>query len=234
MLLTGGFILSFTPEVLSGGTLKGRSSGLAAGCLVPASSILELYLGNPQQRRERAVYAEWQAQQALEPDWDIPEDDGGSASGAELIGQAAPEFELPQLVGETFRLADHAGKVVVLDFWASWCGPCVLALPDYIDATREFEESELTFVAVNLEESAQQIRAFMKKKDLEMRVALDAGATVASAYRVNGIPHTVIIGPDGIVEYVHVGYDSNGGEELHRIAKKILAGTWDGAADDSP
>ena len=193
---------------------------------MPAATISRLYLGDPEQRNSTAAYSQWRARHGLEPDWDIAKSDGGNADGSELIGQAAADFELPQVDGETFRLSEHAGKIIVLDFWATWCRPCVAALPDYVEATRHFHESELVFVAVNIEESPQQIRAFLKEHQLDMRVAIDGGSEVASQYQVGGIPHSLIISPEGTIEYVHVGYDPDAGSEIQRVAEAILSGNW--------
>ena len=115
---------------------------------------------------------------------------------------------------------------MVLDFWATWCGPCVTALPDYVESTKHFDESELVFVAVNIEEAPQQIRTFLSTHELDVRVAIDGGSEVASAYQVNGIPHLLIISPEGTIEYVHVGYDPDSGAEIQRIAEAILSGLW--------
>jgi peroxiredoxin len=224
-VLNGGFLVSMTPVSLSQGLLHGESPVLGE-CNVPANAISRLYLGNPDERQSTAAYSQWKARHAMEPDWDIAKSEGGSSAGSELVGHAAPDFELPQLDGKTFRLSEHAGKIVVLDFWATWCGPCVAALPDYVEATKHFDESELVFVAVNIEEAPQQIRAFLSKHELDVRVAIDGGSEVASAYQVNGIPHSLIISPAGTIEYVHVGYDSDAGAEIQRIAEAILSGLW--------
>ena len=224
-VLSGGFLVSMTPTGLSEGLLYGESPVLGR-CSVPAVSISRLHLGDPQQRSNTAAYSQWRARHASEPDWDIARNNGDNAPGTELIGRAAPDFELPQVNGETFRLSENAGKIVVLDFWATWCGPCVAALPDYVEATNHFNESELAFVAVNIEESPQQIRAFLKEHELNLRVAVDGGSQVASQYGVSGIPHSLIIGPEGTIEYVHVGYSPDTGAEIQRVAEEILSGSW--------
>lgn len=236
-VLAGGFLVSMTPDELSDGQLHGVSSTLGE-CHVPAAAISRLYLGDPALREKTSAWSHWRARHAVEPDWDIATSDGGRSAASEMIGLAAPDFELPQLDGETFRLSQHAGRVVVLDFWASWCGPCVAALPDYIEATNFFDESDLVFVAVNIDESPQQIRAFLAEHEMDLRVAIDAGSETAAAYQVNGIPHSLIISPEGTIEWVHVGYDPDAGDEVRRVAESILSGTWNRDADqptsDSP
>lgn len=224
-VLNGGFLVSMTPVSLNDGLLYGKSSVLGE-CNVPATAISRLYLGNPVEREHKAAYSQWKARHAMEPYWDIAGSDSGNFTGSELVGHVAPDFELPQLDGKTFRLSEHAGKIVVLDFWATWCGPCVTALPDYVESTKHFRESELVFVAVNIEEAPQQIRQFLSKHELDVRVAVDGESEVASAYQVNGIPHSLIISPVGTIEYVHVGYDPDVGAKIRRIAEAILSGLW--------
>ncbi|MBT5019155.1 MAG: TlpA family protein disulfide reductase, partial [Planctomicrobium sp.] len=141
----------------------------------------------------------------------------------------AEDFELASLDGTTFRLEEHEGKVVVLDFWASWCGPCVAALPDYIQATSGFDPAQVIFVAVNLQESPQVVRGFLKAKDLDPHIAMDETGGVASRFKVSGIPHTVILSPGLKIEEVHVGYRQNAGEEMRQAIEKMLDGTYESA-----
>ena len=224
-VLSGGLMVSMTPTSLQDGQLHGLSPVLG-DCLVPAASITRLYLGAPEQRQDTAAYSEWEARYADEPDWDSFSDDDGHEAAMALLGHEAPGFELPQLDGTSFKLSDHQDKVVVLDFWASWCGPCVAALPGYIEATKAFGESELVFAAVNIEESPQRIRRFLEEKEWDVRVAVDHGGIISGQYLVNSIPHTVVISPEGIVEHVKIGYDPDGGQEISRIAKAMLTGSW--------
>ena len=150
-----------------------------------------------------------------------------------MIGKPAPDFELSLLDGTKFKLSDHKDKIVVLDFWATWCGPCVMALPDYIAATSKFDESKVIFVAVNLQESPDQIRTFLSDKQLTPRVALDRSSSVAPTFQVSGIPHTVIVGQGNLVEDVHVGYQPGSGELMQTTLQQILDGTWKRSVDET-
>ncbi|MCC6797158.1 MAG: redoxin domain-containing protein [Candidatus Hydrogenedentes bacterium] len=123
-----------------------------------------------------------------------------------LVGGTAPTFSLKSLDGGTVDLQSYLGKnILVLDFWATWCGPCVMSLPILTDVTEAFKDKGVVFVGVNQGEGAEEIKAFLSEQKLAFNVALDTDAAVAGKYMVNGIPQTVIIGKSGKVEAVHVG-----------------------------
>ena len=231
--LADGFTITMKPLRLVDGNIEG-SSALLGKCSFPARSVRELCTGDPAASQRLVAYDTWVTTRAREPDWDIPESDGGNSEAAALIGKTAPDFELPMLDGTTFRLSDHQDKIVVLDFWATWCGPCVMALPDYIAATSKFEESKVIFVAVNLQESSDEIRTFLSDKQLSPRVALDRSSAVAPTFQVSGIPHTVILGLGNIIEDVHIGYQPGSGETMQTTLQQMLDGTWKRATDETP
>ena len=231
--LADGFSLTMKPLRLVDGNIEG-SSPLLGKCSFPARSVRELCTGDPAASQRLAAYDTWVTTMAREPDWDIPQSDGGSSEASALIGKTATDFELPMLDGTTFRLSDHKDRIVVLDFWATWCGPCVMALPDYIAATSGFDESKVVFVAVNLQESSDEIRTFLSDRQLSPRVALDRSSAVAPTFQVSGIPHTVILGPGNVIEDVHVGYQPGSGETMQTTLRQMLDGTWKRATEAIP
>lgn len=127
----------------------------------------------------------------------------GAQSGLE--GKPAPDFTLNTLDGKTVKLSDLKGKVVMLDFWATWCGPCRMAMPIIDKVAKQFAEQGVQLYAVNLRESPDQIKAFLKEQNLSVNVLLDSDGKVGNDYRANAIPQTVIIDRDGVVRTVHVG-----------------------------
>lgn len=216
--LDNGYILTMTPEKMKDGQIVGVSSVLGK-CQIPARAIRDLFLGDGEGREDILSYVNWIREEALEPEWEMPEE-GGSSS--ELVGQPVDDFELPTLEGGTFRLSDHKDKVVILDFWASWCGPCAAALPEYIAAAEEFDESEVIFVAVNLEETKDRIQDFLTQRSLSPLVAMDRGSVIAKRFGVSGIPHSVILAPGQIVQHVTVGLKEGLKETTKERVKAIL------------
>jgi len=121
----------------------------------------------------------------------------------------APDGTLQLLDGSTVPLSSFMGqKVVVLDFWASWCGPCRKGLPMVQIVADYFAGSDVAFYAVNLREDAETVKKFFADAGLSLPVALDDG-TLSEAFGVNGIPHTVIIGKDGNIKSVHTGFSDD-------------------------
>jgi thiol-disulfide isomerase/thioredoxin len=227
MLLDHEFRLTMIPQKMINGQLIGESPGIGS-CRVPANAIRDLFLGAPEGRKETLSYAHWIPRNAREPEWDLSDNGAASSVESDLIGKPAVEFELPTLDGGTFRLSDHADKVVVLDFWATWCGPCVAALPEYIAATDTFAQKDVIFVAVNLEEPVDRIRAFLDRQNLSPDVALDRGSVIARQFGVSGIPHTVVLGPGNIVKHVKVGFSKGAGQKLSAVISELLEERADG------
>jgi len=123
-----------------------------------------------------------------------------------LVGQPAPAFVLEDLEGKRVSLADLKGSVVVLDFWATWCPPCREGLP-HLDELHKAKQAEgVKVFAINLREDRAKARQFLEKQQLSLPVLLDHSGEVAKNYFVNGIPQTVVIGKDGLVKRVTVGY----------------------------
>ncbi|HEX4132881.1 MAG TPA: redoxin family protein [Pirellulales bacterium] len=142
-----------------------------------------------------------------------------------LQDKPAPEFDLKLLAGGSARLADHKGKdVVILDFWATWCGPCVQALPTIAEVAAEYKKKGVAFYAVNLEEDADAVREFLKEHKLDVPVALDSDGKVGAAYGAQAIPQTVIIDKQGTVAVVHVGLSPDLKAELSGELDAVLAG----------
>ena len=141
-----------------------------------------------------------------------------------LIGKIAPDFELTDLDGKAVKLSSLKGKVVVLDFWATWCGPCVAALPTVSSVTSSFHDKGVVFYAVNMKEKSDVISKFQTDKNLTFPVLLDPEGTVADLYLAKSIPQTVLIDANGKIEAVHVGFKVNLKKELTQQLTDMLSG----------
>ena len=142
-----------------------------------------------------------------------------------LLGKEAPAFELTNLEGEQIRLADHLGKdVVVLDFWATWCPPCVEALPILDRVTKTFADQGVVFYAIDQGEEAEQVQAFLDKKEISPPVLLDGEGAVSTAYSVEGLPTSILIGKDGTVQVVHVGFSASLEKKFVKELEALVGG----------
>ncbi len=203
---------------------------ILGACEVELLQLDRLLLGKAIERWiEDSPLASWRLHDAPNPKAFLRAagDSEGGVSGTEslLVGKPAPEFELQLLSGGSFRLADHRGRVVVLDFWASWCGPCIQAMPQIEAVVGEFPKSDVQLVAVNLQEQPAAITAALERMGLEVPVALDRNGSVADQYGVTAIPQTVIVGPDGKVARLYVGARSSLAPEMRSTIAELLRRT---------
>ena len=154
---------------------------------------------------------------------DPPGADGDAPSP--LIGKPAPTFKIPQFDGGEFDLSAFRDKnVVILDFWATWCGPCRQAMPQLLEVAAAYKDKGVIFCAMNEDEDKDTIQKFLTAQKLQPQVALDAGGKVGTLYGVDAIPQTVIVGKDGIVKVVHIGLLPNLKQQLRQDLDAILAG----------
>jgi peroxiredoxin len=163
-----------------------------------------------------------------------------------LLGKPAPEFQLEKRGGGTVESKEFQHKVVILDFWATWCPPCVKALPTIAKVAEEYRDRGVLFYAVDLGETPDEVEKFLTEQKLDIPVVFDTDTAVAKLYQVAGIPQTVLIGKDGTVQVVHVGLMPNlekllSDELDDLVAGKDLAGEDhksgkddDSAKDDEP
>jgi thiol-disulfide isomerase/thioredoxin len=149
-----------------------------------------------------------------------------------LVGQKAPLFTAQMLDDSPFDLAQHLGKdVVILDFWATWCGPCVAALPIIAEVAGEYKDKGVAFYAVNLAEEPDGVKAFLEAQKLSVPVVMDRDGNVGKLYKAEAIPQTVIIGKDGNVAVVHVGFRQDLKGALSSELDKLLASAGRGTGE---
>ena len=128
---------------------------------------------------------------------------GANVSAEE--GALAPDFLLQALEGEETRLSDFRGQPVVLNFWATWCGPCRKEMPQFIAAYDAHREEGLVVIGLNLQESESIIRPFVDDFGIDFPVLIDRDGEVGDDYRLLGLPATYFIGRDGVIESAFIG-----------------------------
>ncbi|MGH2602029.1 MAG: TlpA family protein disulfide reductase, partial [Dehalococcoidia bacterium] len=120
-------------------------------------------------------------------------------------GSPAPDFVLSTLDGREVRLSDYRGNVVLLNFWATWCGPCREEMPLFEAAQQEYSDRGLVVLAVNVGEGSSTVRPFVERLALTYDIALDGNSSIARRYRARSFPTTYFIDRDGTVEGRRVG-----------------------------
>jgi thiol-disulfide isomerase/thioredoxin len=128
-------------------------------------------------------------------------------------GQAAPALELSG-VGAPVSLAQLKGKVVYVDFWASWCGPCKQSFPWLNDMQAKYAGRGLQIVGVNVDAKRADADKFLAEVPANFRVAFDAQGDTPKRYQIKGMPSSVLVGPDGKVIKVHTGFRADERKEL--------------------
>jgi cytochrome c biogenesis protein CcmG/thiol:disulfide interchange protein DsbE len=125
--------------------------------------------------------------------------------GAAAEGRPANDFRLPSFDGQSIALSDSQGRVVVLNFWASWCAPCRVEAPVLEQAWRQYRDQGVVVLGINIWDKEPEARAFKREFGLTYPNVLDDGGRVAIEYGVAGIPETIVIGSDGRVAAKHTG-----------------------------
>ncbi|MBN2323648.1 MAG: TlpA family protein disulfide reductase [Spirochaetes bacterium] len=134
----------------------------------------------------------------------------------------AVEFTVESLDGKKTSLGDFKGKVIFLNFWATWCGPCKSEVEEIDRLYETLKDEAFTVMALDIQESKKKVRNFMKKNGIGFPVYLDERGEIAGEYGVNGIPTTYIIGPDGRVAGWAVGPREWGGEDSVALMRALM------------
>jgi peroxiredoxin len=143
------------------------------------------------------------------------------ASAANVEGQA-PDFTLKSLDGSNLRLNEYRGQVVLINFWASWCGPCRQEFPLLDRMHQRYRDAGFAVLGVNVEEDPRQAREFLEKVRVEFPILFDEQQSVSETYRVMAMPSSVVLDRDGIVRYVHLGYKPGDEVKYLEVIQKLI------------
>jgi thiol-disulfide isomerase/thioredoxin len=128
------------------------------------------------------------------------------SSAASLVRQPAPDFALRTIDGQNLRLSEHLGEVVLINFWATWCGPCRQEMPLLDELYAKYRRAGLVLLSVNIDEQEEPAVEMARTLKVSYPVLFDARKDVSRAYDVGTMPLTVLVDREGVVRYVSEGY----------------------------
>ncbi len=143
-------------------------------------------------------------------------------SSAKQQLQLAPNFTLPSMSGANLRLSEYRGEVVLVNFWASWCGPCRQEMPLLDKMYQRYKKAGFTLLGVNVEKDSSKGQRIAEQLKLSFPILFDSKQQVVDSYKVASMPSTVLVDRDGNIRYVHLGYKA-GDEKLYsKMVKELL------------
>jgi peroxiredoxin len=144
-------------------------------------------------------------------------------TGAVSVGDLAPDFTLKDLDGQSVTLSDLRGDhVVLIDFWATWCGPCKQEMPHLQELYEQYEDRGFVVLAVDVRESVNLVRPFVSSEGYTFPVLLDSTGNVTRQYGVRGIPAIFIVDTRGVIRKAREGYSPGVEKELARTVESLL------------
>jgi thiol-disulfide isomerase/thioredoxin len=129
-----------------------------------------------------------------------------AASASEVVQGPAPDFALKTDSGSNLRLSELRGDVVMINFWASWCGPCREEMPLLDEIHQRYKPLGFTVLGVNVEEDSRAAKALLEQIPVSFPILFDNDSTVSKLYDVRAMPSTILVDRDGNMRYLHRGY----------------------------
>lgn len=138
-------------------------------------------------------------------------------------GDRAPAFDLPALDGKgDVKLSDYRGKVVYVDFWASWCPPCLTSLPELEELRKQMPASKFQIVAINIDEKPKKALRFLEKKPVGYPSASDPEGKLPEQFGLETMPTSYLIDQNGVVRLVHRGYHKGDADKIKAEATSLI------------
>jgi len=145
-----------------------------------------------------------------------------SAANETFKVSPAPAISVKDKEGHPRTLSEFKGRVVLVDFWASWCAPCKASFPALDSLHEEFHDSGLDVVAINVDEDAKSARAFLAGKSPSMNVFFDPQGRSPEAFKVEGMPSSFLIDRDGNIRFRHMGFNDQTRTDFRREIRLLL------------
>ncbi len=134
----------------------------------------------------------------------------------------APAFTLTDLTGQTGALSQYKGQVVMVNFWATWCGPCQQEMPLLDQMYRKYKPAGFTLIGVNVDKNAPPVKDLLARKPVSFPVLLDPTNAVSKAYHLDEMPSSVIIDRKGNIRYLHRGYKPGDENEYQDRIRQLI------------
>ncbi len=152
-----------------------------------------------------------------------PKGNAPDVPGSVVAGQLAPEFAVEDRAGKVHRLSDFRGRVVLVNFWATWCPPCIEEMPSMESVLQEIDETQLTILALSVDDSWEPVDAFVGEGGYDLRIYSDFDEKVARLYGTEKIPETYIVDKQGLVVHKVEGAIDWMNPEMLSFLRKLVS-----------
>ncbi|MFQ5340225.1 MAG: redoxin domain-containing protein [Anaerolineae bacterium] len=182
--------------------------------------LSNVLLVNVPQEQQEAATRNWSNALQTQADVEIRLGTTGTRRAAK-IGEPAPDFTLPTPDGESVTLSELRGRPVLVNFWATWCPPCKIEMPDIENLYQKYKDQGFTVIAVDQQESPDAVRQYFADMGLSFQPVIDSSGEIFNLYRVVALPTSYFIDSDGIVRFQHRGLMTR--DQMEGYATQVLA-----------
>jgi thiol-disulfide isomerase/thioredoxin len=144
-------------------------------------------------------------------------------SSAVLAAGAAPDFTLKSSTGENIRLAEQRGQVVMLNFWASWCGPCREEMPLLDAMSKKYGPMGFSLYGINVDADTDDAKNVLEKIKVSYPILFDPESKLSDLYKVEGMPYSVLIDKKGQIRYIHKGYVPGDEKKYAKVIMELVS-----------
>lgn len=138
------------------------------------------------------------------------------------LQEEAPDFTLKSLDGGNLRLEEYRGQVVLINFWASWCGPCRQEMPLLDRLHHRYEDTGFAVLGINVEGDPDSAQEIVDKTKVTFPILIDDGQKVSELYSLEAMPSTVVVDRDGVIRYIHLGYKPGDEAKYVEVVKALI------------